>query len=971
MNLPAPKVAAIKSADQDFPPLNIRATARIQLHIGFTFDHIAAMTGYFAALGISHLYLSPILTARAGSTHGYDIVDPTQINPELGGEDGFRRLVQALRAEDMGLIIDIVPNHMGVGGSENPWWQHVLEWGTTSPYAHWFDINWQAQDPQLRNKVLAPFLGSSYGEALQSGELELKYIPETGRLQVNYFSHHFPIAIRDYADILQTAGGEIPTGILRPVVIRAQEIDWQLPFDKIEERADLLLQHLRNIGEIQQGAQEIAAALARFDPSTSEGRFALHRLLDKQHYRLTWWRNSADEINWRRFFEVCELAGMRIEQDDVFEATHALVFRLYGDGLIDGLRIDHIDGLADPHGYCIKLRQRLESLVAQRPSGYQTQPYLIAEKILAQHELLRPEWKLDGTTGYDFMTQVSAVLHDPQGEQALTRLWQEVTGDRYTFGQHVRSARRQLLAENLVGEFDATAKALHDIARASIETRDYSLAAIRRALREILVHFPVYRTYGTCQGRDEIDNRIFEQVAADAKHTLNSIDRPLVDLIGKWLNADMDLGGTMGALCQSAITRFQQLTPPLAAKSVEDTAFYRYGRLFSRNEVGSDPDIFSISVEDFHAACLQRQKLYPRTMIATATHDHKMGEDVRCRIAALSEIPGKWQGKALAWIGMNAGFHRTVTGEDDPNTEVDTPRHTHELMLYEMLVGAWPLKLDINDGKGLLAFAQRIDEWQIKALREAKRMSSWVQSHEIYESTCTDFLFNILNRENNSPFLQDLAAFAESVAPCGAINGLTQTLLRLTTPGIPDLYQGTEFWDLSLVDPDNRRPVDFDARKDALNSSRTLQDKIDHWQDGTIKQHIIKQGLLLRQQNPGLFIKGDYVPLEVAGTKAHHLIAFMRRHQDSIAIILATRLPHGLQDEDMSLVISPATWEDTRIVLPGFASSTFIDAISGERYSGENHRVGNATQSTADGIFYVADILKGLPLALLVNAGNA
>jgi (1->4)-alpha-D-glucan 1-alpha-D-glucosylmutase len=939
-------------------PLNILATARIQLHSGFTFDHAAALTDYFSGLGISHLYLSPILTARAGSTHGYDIVDPTQINPELGGEAGFRRMVQALRSAGMGVIIDIVPNHMGVGGSENPWWQHVLEWGMNSPYAHWFDINWQAQDPQLFNKISAPFLGSPYGEALKSGDLQLKYIAETGRLQVDYFSHHFPVAIRHYPDILKP----LETGILRPVIIRAEEIDWELPFDQIQERADLLLQHLRNIGQTQEGARDIAAALARFDPASSEGHDAMHRLLDKQHYRLTWWRNSADEINWRRFFEVSELAGMRIEQDDVFEATHELVFRLYADGLIDGLRVDHVDGLADPHAYCLKLRSRLESLVAKRPAAFQTEPYIIAEKILAEDEVLRPEWALDGTTGYDFMNQASAVLHNPDGEQPLTGLWQNITGDRYSFAQHVRSARRQLLAENLVGEFEATAKALHDIARANVDTRDYSLAAIRRALREILVHFPVYRTYGACQGWSDIDKRIFEQAALDAKHTLNNIDRPLVDLIGLWLNpgaasgpdAEQEPGGGT-KLCQIAITRFQQLTPPLAAKSVEDTAFYRYGRLFSRNEVGSDPDTFAISVKDFHAACLQRQQLYPRTMLATATHDHKMGEDVRSRIAVLSDMPQHWQEKVEAWIAMNARFHRTVIGEDDPNTEVDTPRHTHELMLYQMLVGAWPLGLGMNDSQGLLAFAQRVDEWQIKSLREAKRLSSWIQSHEIYESTCTDFLFNILDEKTNSAFLLDMIGFAERIAPLGAINSLSQTLLRLTSPGIPDLYQGTEFWDLSLVDPDNRRPVDFAAREDALNNVRTLKDKVDGWQDGAVKQHIIRQALLLRQENPDLFIKGEYIPLEVTGAKAGHVIAFMRSFSGSAAITIATRLPFPLKGDEDSLTIPQSVWEDTRINLPPSAPAVFRDVISGESCNPKN------------GSLDVADILERLPQAILIH----
>jgi (1->4)-alpha-D-glucan 1-alpha-D-glucosylmutase len=504
------------------------------------------------------------------------------------------------------------------------------------------------------------------------------------------------------------------------------------------------------------------------------------------------------------------------------------------------------------------------------------------------------------------------------------------------------------------------------MARANIETRDYSLAAIRRALRQILVHFPVYRTYGTCQGRDEIDNRIFEQVAADAKHTLNSIDRPLVDLISEWLNpglnakhhTDSELDTKMRMLCQAAITRFQQLTPPLAAKSVEDTAFYRYGRLFSRNEVGSDPDIFSISVEDFHAACQLRQKMYPRTMVATATHDHKMGENVRSRITVISEMPQEWEVHVARWIDMNARFHRIVTGEDDPDTQIDTPRHTHELMLYQMLVGAWPPDLKADDTEGLKAFAERIDAWQIKALREAKRLSSWVQAHEEYESTCTDFLYSILDQEKSPEFLQDMISFVDDIAPPGAINGLSQTLLRLTTPGIPDLYQGTEFWDFSLVDPDNRRPVDFSMRQNVLSDVRTFEDKVTQWQDGAIKQHVIRQALMLRQENPDLFIKGEYIPLQVTGAKAAHLIAFMRVFGDSAALSVTTRLPYLLNKNVTSvnsLAIPEEAWADTRIILPQTVTSRFMNVLTGEMNVAEN------------GSMFVGQVLKKLPQALLIS----
>jgi (1->4)-alpha-D-glucan 1-alpha-D-glucosylmutase len=924
-----------------------RATVRLQLHKDFTFDDAAAVVGYYATLGISHLYASPMLTARSGSTHGYDIVDPTRINPELGGEEGLRRLVARLRQSGMGLIADIVPNHMGVG-SENPWWQHVLEHGRESPYAGWFDIDWETPDAALSGKVLAPFLGQAYGDALFAGELTLRFDESNGKIYVGYYAHRFPLSIASYAHVLRTAGSpRLEPVIIAFELIRLDDVD---AVRHASAQAAFLL--LREIGSTLEGAADIGAALTRFSPAAPDGLDALHRLLERQHYRLTWWRNAAEEINWRRFFEVSDLAGVRVEQDDVFEATHALIFRMYAQGLIDGVRIDHVDGLADPGAYCRKLRQRLTGLMAQRPSDLRnTKPYVIVEKILGADEQLRPDWGVDGTTGYEFMDQVGALLHDPAGAEPLAALWADLAGDAADFQAHVRAARRQLIAHNFVGEFDAAARSLHAIARADLRTRDISLPAIRRVLTELLVHFPVYRTYADEDGRNVLDQQAFDRSADRARQTLCSADRPLLPVTGRWLGGDAPNrfeGSDTMDLCLRAITRFQQLTPPLAAKSVEDTAFYRYGRLVSRNEVGADPTRFSISVQDFHAANAARAQRFPNTLLATATHDHKRGEDVRARIAVLSEMPQQWEHAVRRWVSLNAPLRTEAAGGRAP-TAAD------ELMLYQMLVGAWPLDLVKTNQDGVRAFAGRIDQWQTKALREAKLASGWVQSDEGYESACRSFLYGILEQKANNEFLKELAEWVRKIAPAGVVNSLTQTVLRLSSPGIPDLYQGTEFWDFSLVDPDNRRPVDFPARERALSSAEPAIESVDGWSGGELKQRVIRQALSLRAREAELFARGDYLPLAVDGGRSANVIAFLRRYRDRAAIAVATRLSAHIV-EDAGPTVPGGVWKDTVVVLPDGLNTAWKDAFTGKRIESESNRL------RLTGVLWV------LPVAMLAVA---
>lgn len=935
-----------------------RATARLQFHKGFTLDDAIEVIDYYAALGISHIYASPLLTARSGSTHGYDIVDPTRINPELGGEEALRRFVAKLRNAGMGLIADIVPNHMGVS-PENPWWQHVLEWGRVSPYAGWFDIDWQSPDTALHGKVLAPFLGLSYGDSLSAGEISLRFDSENGKIFAAYYSHRFPIAPADYAGILQVADSP---RLASAVATFEQIANADSPHIQ-QENADAAFAMLRDIGSTQEGVADIETALGRFTTAHPDGIAALHEVLEKQHYRLSWWRNAAEEINWRRFFEVSDLAGVRVEQDAVFEATHALIFRLYAEGLIDGARIDHVDGLADPAGYCRKLRERLESLTEQRPAALpRSKPYIIIEKILAADENLRQDWQVDGTTGYEFMDQVGAFLHDPAGAIPLSDLHSELAGASSDFQVEVRAARRQLLAENLVGELESTVRTLHTIARADMHTRDFSIAAIRRVLTELLVYFPVYRTYAGEDGRDPLDQQVFEQALKSAHMSVRPADWPLLDMIDKWLGGEpphVHEQTEVRNLCRRAITRFQQLTPPLAAKSVEDTAFYRYGRLLSRNEVGADPGQFSISAEDFHAACLERAKHFPHNLLATATHDHKRGEDVRARLAVLSEMPEEWSDTVRHWVASNTAWRKEVV-MDEGLPPLIAPKPDDELMLYQMLAGAWPLGLAESDRDGVRAFAERIDQWQTKALREAKNESSWVKPHEAYEVACSEFLFGILDTSPDNSFLKELSAWVQKIAPAGVVNSMTQTVLRLSSPGVPDLYQGTDFWDFSLVDPDNRRPVDYDARRLALSQEPTAIKSVENWAEGPLKQTLVHRALNMRARLPDLFMHGTYVPLEVEGPAAAHVMAFTRQFEDTAAITIVSRFPARIMNsKSPAPVIPEAAWRDTVLILPAALSAKKMHRWT-DVFTGVEHETGMRLD--------IGEALRRLPVALLQNS---
>ncbi len=865
-----------------------RATIRLQFHRGFTLDDAVGLVPYFAGLGISHVYASPILAARKGSPHGYDITNHDTINPELGGEPALRRLVDALRRADMGLILDIVPNHMAVGGDDNAWWLDVLEWGSRSRYARFFDIDWRAPDPDLRGKVLAPFLGRPYGACLAEGEIALRFDADEGRLFASYYHHRFPLAPARYGPLL-----------------RGQSVlhDLADTFDKAADSGPDGFASARAALRERAGGGAGKAALddllRAHDARDATGRACLHALLDRQNWRLCWWRLAADRINWRRFFDINGLAALCVERAEVFEATHALILRLYAEGLIDGVRVDHVDGLVDPAGYCRRLRRRLEGAAKQRGPAW-----ILVEKILAPGERLRTSWRIDGTTGYDFMSEVSAVQHNPDGEPHLRRLWHEFSGQSGDFEEEARTARREVLAGSFAGELDAAVAAFRQVANAGLRWRDTPPGALRRALTAVLTHMPAYRLYGQPRA-DEQDRRTLAVALKGARRELPLAERPALRLV-----ADILAGRSAAhadASRQKAARRFHQLSAPLAAKAVEDTAFYRYGCLLSRNEVGASPAQFAITPEAFHAACRERRRSFPSAMLATATHDHKRGEDVRARLVVLSEVPGEWEAAVRPWRETNASLRRRTSGGDAPDA-------ADEYMLYQMAVGAWPPDLSPDDAPGVAAFAERLAAWQEKALREAKRRTSWQLPQHTYEMACREFVVRALC--DHAAFRTALHRFVERIAAAGALNSLVQTTLRLTTPGVPDLYQGTELWDFSMVDPDNRRPVDFTHRQHLLESYATHAMTIADWRDGALKQHLISRTLDLRRRRPALFADGDYAPLKATGPAAQHVIAFARRHKDEAVIVLGTRLPLGLSPHLDAPLVPPHLWADTAIALP-------------------------------------------------------
>ncbi|MBD3236059.1 MAG: malto-oligosyltrehalose synthase [Candidatus Eisenbacteria bacterium] len=923
------------------------ATYRLQMSCAFTFDHAAALVPYLKRLGISHVYLSPVLQARPGSTHGYDITDHGALNAEVGGREGFERLVAALHEAGLGLILDMVPNHMAVG-SDNPWWMDVLEHGPASRRAAFFDIDWHPVKRELHGKVLLPVLEDHYGTVLERGLLRLRFDAERGELQLAYHEHRFPLDPRTYPLVLahdlrrlqQALGAQAPQYLEFQSTVAAFE---SLP--RREESAAervairyrdgqvLKRQLARQCRETPEIVRFIEENRVFFD-GNGEGSPAidhLHAVLEAQAYRLAYWRVASDEINYRRFFDINEMAGLRMENREAFEETHGLVCALVNRGAVDGLRIDHPDGLYDSEGYA---RALLEAADRELPASVREAsppPYLVFEKILAPQERLPESWPVRGTTGYDFAREVGGLFVDPAGERGLDQCYTWLLGRRRDFGELLYRSKKRVIEEPMASELNMLATELGRISELDLHTRDFTLKRMREALSEVVAALTVYRTYVRSDRVTDADRRSISRAIARARRRDRAPDDSIYDFLERVLLVETPDGASQAyadAVRRFAL-RFQQYTGPVMAKGMEDTSLYIYNRLISLNEVGGDPRHFGVSPAEFHQRNADRAAQWPLTMLSTSTHDSKRSADLRARLHVLSEVPDRWRTAVRAWMQVNRTKKRRIG-----NTLA--PDKNDEYALYQTLIGLWPAG-EVS-AEAIDQLRERLEGYAIKAAREAKVHTQWIHVDEAYERALREFTRALLADGAPDGFLAGFRPLQRRVAHFGMLNGLSEMLLTLTSPGVPDIYQGTELWRRNLVDPDNRRPVDYERRAvmlDALDPqvgpemARGLLEALD---DGRAKLLLIRQILALRGARHELFRSGDYVPLEPRGAHASHLVAFARRSAEATVLVVAPRLYARLVGfESGALPLGDAVWEDSWIPAPfGSAGETLRNVLTAE-----------------------------------------
>jgi (1->4)-alpha-D-glucan 1-alpha-D-glucosylmutase len=885
------------------PPAIPRATYRLQLSAEFGFNEAAEIVPYLSTLGISHVYASPFLKARAGSTHGYDIIDHNALNPEFGGEEGFARLSDALARVGMGLILDFVPNHMGVGRADNAWWLDVLEWGPKSPYARVFDISWEALPYRPHAGLLLPILGKPYGEALEQGEIVLRFEAKEGSFSFWYYEHRLPVRPDRYSEIIrksvESAGAtEEPAG--RELLALADRFgDLRSPSRDEGPALKAALAAIDGNGSI------IARGLHAYIPAATDALnvATLHHLLERQHYRLAHWRVAVSEINYRRFFDINDLAGIRVEDIRTFRLIHRKVVELIAARQLHGLRLDHIDGLYDPEQYCA----RLQRLVGAARGVADTEPfYTVVEKILGPDEVGPDFSGVAGTTGYDVLNLISRLLVQGLGLPILEQTWQTHAAPSRNFAQMVDESKARIIETTMASEFTVLSRLLARIAAGHWPSRDFTLDRLRIALELFIRNFPVYRTYIAGSSVSDRDRELIVQAIAAARGQWYGSDISIFDFLHDVLTLDLvgpDRVGYSAARTRRFVGKLQQFTGPVTAKAVEDTAFYRYHRLLALNEVGNDPSLPALPVDQFHQAMALRRQRTPHAMTATATHDTKRGEDARMRIAALSELAEDWAGAVRRWIEFNA-----------PLIEHDrqrSPSRAHEYMLYQALIGAWP------NGEVTNEFVERIKAYATKAAREGKQETSWLGPNERYERGLHQFIERLLDGNQSDKFLTDFTAFVERTKLLGTLNGVSQLVLKATIPGVPDFYQGTEFWDLSLVDPDNRRPVDFANRLQLLcENGDGLNASLENPLEARTKLALTRQLLQLRARFPRIFSDGQYEPISVEGRHHNHVVAFARVEARDALIVAVGRHFATLTDGGRH-------WPNTRaieaeILLDGF-----------------------------------------------------
>jgi (1->4)-alpha-D-glucan 1-alpha-D-glucosylmutase len=887
------------------------ATYRFQFNKDFTFAQAGALADYLRELGVSHLYASPYFKASPGSTHGYDVTDHNALNPEVGSEEDYDGFVAALKRNGLGQIVDFVPNHMGIGPL-NPYWMDVLENGRGSKYAPYFDIDWHPLKEELAEKVLLPILGEQYGRVLEKGDLKLNF--EQGCFFLTYYETRLPINPRTYGSVLKKAlelGGLPPEDEGEIEVESIATASEHLPHrfetapEKIAERArekEVIKKRLERVCNEHPAIGEAIEKAVQFyngTPGEPHSFDPLDKLIGEQAYRLAFWRVAAEEINYRRFFDINTLAAIKMEMPEVFEATHRLIFELIKSGAVTGLRIDHVDGLWNPREYLEHLQRKYGEVTGSPDGGRGL--YLLVEKILMSGEKLRPEWPVNGTTGYDFTNQVIELLVDRAAEKALTEIYQQFIEDKPRFADIVYEKKRLTMQLSLASEVHVLAHMLNRLSEKNRWYRDFTLSALNTAVREVIACFPVYRTYAE-PGRElsDYDRQVIDRAVRGARRRNPGMEASVFQFLRETLLLRFPENIDAAARSEHIrfVMKFQQCTGPITAKGIEDTAFYIYNRLVALNEVGGEPGNFGVTPEVFHRQNAARQADFPHAMLATSTHDTKRGEDVRARLAAISEIPDIWRRAVQRFRTVNRKHKRDVEGEQAPDAN-------EEYLIYQTLAGAWPL-----DGQITGEFVSRIQEYMAKAIKEAKVNSSWIQPNENWDMAVREFIACILEPRKRNTFPDLFRSLAGHLAQLGAVNSLSQTLIKLTAPGVPDIYQGNEIWDLSLVDPDNRRPVDYDARRKALAglANAAPGDLLDNWRDGRIKLFLTHKVLLYRRDHFDLFAKGDYLPVQASGAFAESVFAYARRHENQTAVIIAPRLSNRVGFPPLGEL-----WQDTAL----------------------------------------------------------
>ena len=866
-----------------------RCTYRVQVNAEFGFDRAAEIADYLTALGVSHLYSSPYLQAAPGSTHGYDVIDHTRVSDELGGAVGHARMIAALKANGLGHVLDTVPNHMSIAGKGNRWWWDLLKNGLASRYARYFDVDWDPPESRLRNTVLLPVLADQYGRALERGEITLRR--DGAAFTVRYKDHEFPVDPRSLAGMLRiaaTAAGSdrlafiADTYELLPPSTETSEqaVERRRRDDKMA--AEMLTELLRT-------ESVAAAAIDRAVDACNGNPDSLDRLLDQQNYRLAWWQAADRDLGYRRFFDVNTLVGLRVENPEVFHETHEFVMALVRDGIADGLRIDHVDGMQDPEGYLRRLHDECPC-------------YTVVEKILAADERLPELWPVEGTTGYEFMNLVGGLFINPAAEAPLTQFYATFTGVSDSYADVAHEKKLLVLREGMGSDVNRLAELLLRICERHRRHRDYTRHILTEGLRELIACLPVYRTY-VCPERNVLrpeDRKTIDFAITDARRRRPDLDAELFGFLGALLTL-----GVRGELEEAFVRRFQQLSTAVMAKGVEDTAFYCYNRFVALNEVGGDPSRFGVSPDEFHRRMCDVQTRHPQTMSATATHDTKRGEDVRARLAVISECPTSWVSAVQRWADHNE--HHRSGGLPDRNTEY---------LYYQTLVGAWPLETD-----RALAYME-------KATREAKLHTSWTAPNQEYETALRRFVERTLNDEEFTGLVRD---FVDTVLAAGRVVSLAQTLIKLTAPGVPDIYQGTELWSHTLVDPDNRRPVDYALRRRLLNElgngNASPEQVLARADEGAPKLWLIQRALRARPQ-------GDYQPIRAEGPQADHVLAFARGGE---LITVVPRLAQSLR----------GGWGETALPLP---NGEWRNVFTNERHGGRDR---------------IAHVFARFPVALL------